>query len=254
VGDIDPVATLAKVKEAFADWKSSGIGIPESLPIAAPIPEVKGISVAVVDRPGSVQTNIIVAGRGVPKNNPDVPQLSVVNSVLGGGMSGRLFANLREKHGFTYGSYSGFPQKKLAGAFTATAEVRNEVTGAAVEQILNELKRITGEPIPESELALQRNFLIGNYLMSVENDQRMGERLQEIDLYGLPEDYFKTYAQKLADITPEKAAELAKKYIDPNDLLIIAVGEAKEIVPQLEKFGKVTLYNTDLQPVKKEGN
>ena len=86
--------------------------------------------------------------------------------------------------------------------------------------------------------------------MSVENDQRTAERLQEIDLYGLPEDYYKTYAAKLAALTPEKASELAKQYILPKDLVIIVVGEAKEIAPQVEKFGKVTVYDTDLREKK----
>ena len=230
------------------DYKSVDGKLPRFL--LPEFPEIKGISVAVVDRPGSVQSNIIVAERGVAKNNGDIPQLNGVNSVLGGGMSGRLFANLREKHAFTYGSYSGFSAKKLGGVFAATAEVRNAVTGPAVQEILNELQRISAEPIPENELALQRNYLIGNFLMSVENDQRTAERLQEIDLYGLPEDYYKTYAAKLAALTPEKASELAKQYILPKDLVIIVVGEAKEIAPQVEKFGKVTVYDTDLREKK----
>lgn len=263
VGDVEPAAVLAQVKEVLGDWKEGKVpdlhvGEFDSLKsidaksprfLLPQMPPIKGVTIHVVNRPSSVQSNIIVAGRGVAKNNPDAPELSVVNSVLGGGMSGRLFANLREKHGFTYGAYSGFSQKKLGGAFSATAQVRNEVTGPAVQEILNELKRINGEPIPENELALQRNYLVGNYLLSVENDQRMGERLQEIDLYDLPEDFFKTYAKKLAGLSPEKAAELAKKYIDPNNLVIVVVGEAKEIVPQLEKLGKVTVYDTDLKPV-----
>jgi len=249
VGDVEPAKVLAQVKEVFGDWKYQDI--PPSAP-PLPFPEIKGVTVHVVDRPGSVQSAILVAGRGIAKNNPDAPELSAVNSVLGGGLSGRLFANLREKHGFTYGSSSGFSAKKLGGAFSATAEVRNEVTGAAVEEILKELKRISSEPIPESELALQRNFLVGNFLMSVENERRMGERLQEIDLYGLPADYYKTYAKRIAGLKPENATELAKKYIDPNNLIIVVVGEAREIVPQLEKFGKVTVYDTDLKEEKKQ--
>ncbi len=245
VGDVNPAAVLAEVKSAFKDWKPGGM---EPSHLLAGFPHPKGVSVAVVDRPGSVQSNIIVAGRGVAKDNPDLPQLGVVNAALGGGMSGRLFANLREKHGYTYGSYSSFAAKKLGGTFSATAQVRNAVTGPAVEEILAELKRIHGEPIPESELALQRSYLIGNFLMSVENDERTAQRQQEIDLYGLPADYYKTYAAKLAALTPEKAAELAKKYIDPDNLVIVVVGEAREIVPQLEKFGKVTVYDTDLKP------
>ena len=264
VGDVEAAAVLAQVKEVFGDWKEGSVpslrsGAVDVDHAAADgkqprfmlpsFPAIKGISVVVVDRPGSVQSNIVVAGRGVAKDNPDTPALSVVNSVLGGGMSGRLFANLREKHGFTYGSYSGFSQKKLGGSFSATAQVRNAVTGPAVDEILSELKRINGESIAENELSLQRNFLIGNFLLSVENDQRTAERLQEIDLYGLPEDFYQTYAKKLAGVTPEKAAELAKKYIDPENLVIVVVGEAKEIVPQVEKFGKVTVYDADLKPM-----
>ena len=246
VGDIDPATVLAQIKETFGDLKTATV---PALDLPKEFPPVNGVSFHVIDRPGSVQSNIIVAGRGVAKNNPDVPELSVVNSVLGGGMSGRLFANLREQHGFTYGSYSGFSQKQLGGAFSATAEVRNAVTGPSVEEILKELQRIRTEPIPEKELALQRNYLVGNYLLSVENDQRTGERLQEIDLYGLPEDFYKTYAKKLAGVTPEKAAELAQKYIDPGKVVVIVVGEAKEIVPQLEKLGKVAVYDTNLTPI-----
>jgi len=247
VGDVDPAAILAQVKEAFDG------GLPRPIPhrdLIPRFPEIQNVTVHVVDRPGSVQSNITVAGRGVAKNHPDLPQLSVVNTLLGGGMSGRLFANLREKHGFTYGAYSNFSPKKYGGAFSATAQVRNAVTGPATQEILNELKRICAEPISEKELALQRNYLVGNFLMSVENDQRTGERLQEIDLYGLPQDFYKTYAQKLAAVTPEKAAELACKFIDPKHLYIVVVGEAREIVPQLEKFGKVTVYDMDLKPVK----
>lgn len=244
VGDVDPATVMAQVKATFGDLKSQPL---PALKTADKFPKIKGISVAVVDRPGSVQSNIVVAERGVAKDNVDLPQLGVVNALLGGGMSGRLFANLREKHGYTYGSYSSFTAKKLGGTFAATAQVRNAVTGAAVEEILAELKRIHAEPIPEGELALQRNYLIGNFLMSVENDERTAQRLQEIDLYRLPADYYKTYAAKLAALTPEKASALAQKFIDPDDLVIVVVGEAKEIVPQLEKFGKVTVYDADLK-------
>ena len=245
VGDVDAEAVLRQVKEFFGGWQAAP-ALQSGVQMG--FPQINGISVHVVNRPGSVQSNIVVAGRGVPRNNPDFAELGAVNSVLGGGMSGRLFANLRERHGFTYGSYSGFPAKKMGGAFCATAEVRNAVTGAAVAEILGELRRITSEPIPEGELALQRNFLVGNFLMSVEKEQRTAERLQEIDLYGLPKDYYQTYAAKLAALGPDKAFELAKKYIHPDDLVIVVVGEAREIVPQLAPIGPVTVYDTDLKP------
>ena len=245
VGDVEPAAIQSRVKELFGDWKQG-----EKPKLDAPaFPETKGITYHVVDRPASVQSNVVVAEPGVARNNPDTPELSVVNSALGGGMSGRLFANLREKHGFTYGAYSGFSMKKLGGAFTATAEVRNAVTGPAITEILNELNRIASEAIPEPELARQRNYLAGNFLLSLESEQRTAERLQEIDLYGLPEDFYKTYARRLSSVTNEKAAEIARKYIDPKDLVVVVVGEAKEVVPQLQKFGPVTVYDTDLKKI-----
>ena len=245
VGDVDPATVQAAVKKTFGDWKEGTLP-PLELPA---FPKVEGISVHLVDRPGSVQSNILVAARGVPRSNPDTPELSVVNSVLGGGFSGRLFANLREKHGFTYGAYSGFQEKKHGGTFSATAQVRNAVTAPAITEILNELKRITADPVPESELKLQRNYLAGNFLISLESDERTAERFQERDLYQLPADFFKTYAQRLTAVTPEKAEELARKYIDPNDLAIVVVGEARDVLPQLQKLGKVRVYNTDLKPV-----
>ena len=244
VGDIDPAEVKAAILKAFGDWQQGAVPKLD----APPIPEVKGITVHVVNRPASVQSNVIVAGRGVPRDNPDTPELGVVSSVLGGGFSGRLFANLREKHGYTYGAYSGFQEKKLGGTFSATAEVRNAVTGPATGEILNELNRIAETPIPQGELELQRNYLAGNFLMSLESNQRTAERIQEIDLYNLPTDFYKNYASRLVSITPEQASTLAKKYIDPKDVAIVVVGEAKEVLPQVEKFGTTTVYDTDLKP------
>jgi len=243
VGDVDPDSILAAVKKAFGDWKSGAVPSME-LPS---FPPVAGISYHLVDRPGSVQSNIVVAARGIARNNPDVPELNVVNCLLGGGMSGRLFMNLREQHGYTYGAYSGFQAKKLGGTFSATAEVRNAVTAPAIGEIVNELNRLVNDPIPDSELRLQRNYLAGNFLLSLESNARTAERIQDIDLFGLPPDYFKTYAERVTAVTPEKASEIARKYIDPKNLDIVVVGEAKEVLPQLQKLGKVTVYNTDLK-------
>ncbi len=258
VGDIEPEKAIAQVKEMFGDWKKGEVPalLDPKIPhnetgrfLLPAFPKINGMSIHLVDRHGSVQSDVVVASAGVPRNNPDTPELGVVNSVLGGGFSGRLFANLREKHAFTYGSYSSFSEQMLGGTFGATAEVRNAVTGAAITEILNELNRIDNEPIPESELMLQRNYLVGNFLLSMENDLRIAERLQEIDLFGLPDDFYKTYAKRLSEVTPEKASELAKKYIDPKNVVVVVVGEAKEVLPQLTKLGSVTVYDTDLKKV-----
>ncbi|RYD69700.1 MAG: insulinase family protein [Verrucomicrobiaceae bacterium] len=180
---------------------------------------------------------------------PDVPELNVLNATLGGGFSGRLFQNLRERNGWTYGAYSAFDMRELAGLFEASAETRNEVTHLAIAETLKEIERLREEPVPEEELELQRQYNVGNYLLSLENAGRVAQRVQDIDLYDLPADFYKTYAKKMATVTPSEMQELARKYLDAKNAAVIVVGEAKDVKPGLEKLGKVTVYDTDLKPV-----
>ena len=245
VGDVKADAILPLIQKTFGEWKQGevpALKLPE-------VPKLQGLTIHLVDRPGSVQSNIIVLSDAPPRNNPDLPELNVVNATLGGGFSGRLFQNLREKHGWTYGSMSAFDYKKLAGNFEATAETRNEVTGPAVAEILKEIERIRDEPAKDEEIALQRQYNVGNYLLSLENTARTAQRVQDIDLYGLPADFYKTYAKRMSVVTPTQVEELSKKYLTSKDVGIVVVGEAKEIKPELDKIGKVVVYDQELKPV-----
>jgi predicted Zn-dependent peptidase len=245
VGDVKADAILPLIEKTFGAWQKGevpALKLPE-------VPKLKGLTIHLVDRPGSVQSNIIVLSDAPPRNNPDLPELNVVNATLGGGFSGRLFQNLREQHGWTYGSSSAFDYKKLAGNFQATAETRNEVTGPAVAEILKEINRIREEPAKDAEIALQRQYNVGNYLLSLENTARTAQRVQDIDLYGLPADFYKTYAKRMSVVTPAQVEELAKKYLTSENVAIVVVGEAKEIKPELDKIGKVVVYDQELKPV-----
>ncbi len=247
VGDVKAADILAEVTRVFGGWKKCD---PRMMKMAAP-PAMHGLSIHLLDRPGSVQSNIVIVQPGPPRANPDTPEINVLNAALGGGFSGRLFQNLREKHGWTYGAYSAFDMRKFGGGFQASAETRNEVTTPAIVETLKELSRLADEPVPEPELALQRQYNVGNYLLSLESTARTAQRVQDIDLFGLPADFYKTYATRMAAVTPDKVQDLAKKYLSTTDLAIIVVGEAKEVQPALEKIGQVTVYDQDLQPVGK---
>ena len=245
VGDVKADTILPLIQQTFGSWQKGDVPalkLPE-------IPKLHGLTIHLLDRPGSVQSNIIVLSDAPARNNPDLPELNVMNATLGGGFSGRLFQDLREKHGWTYGSMSAFDYRKLGGDFEATAETRNEVTGPAVAEILKEIARLRDEPAKEDEIALQRQYNVGNYLLSLENTSRTAQRVQDIDLYGLPADFYKTYAHRMSVVTPAQVEELAKKYLTPTDVAIVVVGEAKEIKPELEKIGKVIVYDQDLKPV-----
>ncbi len=244
VGDVKAAEILPLVEKAFAGWEKLDVP-PAKHP---PMPELKGVSVHLIDRPGSVQSNIIVATPGPPRNNPDLAELNVVNATLGGGFSGRLFQNLREKHGWTYGAYSAFDMNREGGGFSASAETRNEVTAQAIVETMKEINRLRDEPVPDSELELQRQYNIGNYLLSLENSARIAQRVQDMELYGLPADFYKTYARRMAAVDATKVADLAKKYMSTENVALIVVGEAKEVQPALEKIGKVIVYDQDLKP------
>lgn len=247
VGDVKAAEILPLIQKTFGGWTKGEIPalkLPE-------IPQIHGLTIHLVDRPGSVQSNIIVCATGPARNFPDLPEVNVLTSTLGGGFSGRLFQNLREKHGWTYGSSCAFDYKKLAGTFEAQAETRNEVTAPAVSEILKEIARIRDEAATDKEISLQRQYNVGNYLLSLENSGRTAQRVQDIDLYGLPTDFYKTYARRMSETTPAKVQELAKKYLPTSDIAVIVVGEAKEIQPELEKIGKVVVYDQDLKPVAK---
>ena len=245
VGDVKADDIVPLVEKALAGWESRDVPMPK-LPGILPI---KGITVHLVDRPGSVQSNIGITETGPARNSPDSAELNVVNATLGGGFSGRLFQNLREKHGWTYGAYSAFGMNKFGGAFEASAETRNEVTAPAIKETLVEMKRLRDEPVPDAELELQRQYNIGNYLLSLENASRNAQRVQDIDLYGLAPDYYKRYAKRMESVTPSIAQQLAQQYISVENVAICVVGEAKDIKAELEKFGKVIVYDTDLKPV-----
>jgi predicted Zn-dependent peptidase len=247
VGDVQPDAIVAKVEKAFAGWKKKDFPMIKQ---SGPPASLSGVTVHLVDRPESVQSNIVVCHTAPGRNFPDLPELNVVTSTLGGGFSGRLFQNLREKHGYTYGSSCAFNYFQHGGYFQATAEARNEVTVPAIKEILNEMGRIRTEAVPADELELQRQYNVGNYLLSLESAGRVAARVQDIELYGLPADFYKKYATRMSAVTPESAQKLAQKYISTENVAIVVVGKAEAIKADLEKIGKVVSYDADLKVVK----
>ncbi len=245
VGDVAEAEVMALVEKFFGTWEKAAVP-PTPQPA---LPALKGRTVHLVDRPGSVQSNIAVCRVGPPRNTPDLPEVLVLTATLGGGASGRLYQNLRETHGWTYGAYSAFDPRKISGSFEATAETRNDVTAPAVLEMLKEIDRIRTEPVPEAELSLQREYNVGNYLLSLEKSERTAQRVQDIDLYGLPSDFYKSYARRMGSVSPELLQKTAQSHLDATDTLIVVVGEAKEVRGSLEAIGPVTVYDTDLKPV-----
>ena len=195
--------------------------------------------VLLVDRPGSVQTSLWLGGLGIERRSDDYFAVLVMNHILGGGPASRLFINLREDKGYTYGVYSFFNGSRFPGVMVASTDVRTAVTEGAMHELMAELRRIGSEPVPEQELKNAKRALIGRFALSLDSPQTLIGNLATQKIYGLPADYWDTYPQRVEAITAADMQRVAKKYYDASRLQIVAVGDGASVHKVLEKYGTV---------------
>ena len=206
-------------------------------------------SLTIVDRAGSAQSNIVIANRAFERNSPDYFAALVMNQVLGAGASSRVFMNLREEKGYTYGAYTRLDLKKLAGDFEATAEVRTPVTGDSLKEFFYELNRIRDERVSDEELTDAKNFLTGVFPIRAETQEGLTNLIVNQQLYGLADDYLQTYRDNVNAITAEDVQRVAREYITPDKMSIVIVGDGAELVGQATPFAEsVEIFDTEGQP------
>lgn len=188
-----------------------------------------------VDVPNAVQTEIALINLSTLKmNDKDYFAAILANQILGGGGEGRLFLNLREKHGWTYGSYSNIGASKYISKFSSTASVRNAVTDSAVVEIFNELKKIRTELVSAEDLKNAKAKYIGNFVMQIEKPATIARYALNIKTLGLPDDFYENYVKNINAVTPEDIRNAANKYFLANNTRVVIVGKATEVLPGLE--------------------
>jgi zinc protease len=241
-GDIgaDEIANLAE--KTFAEWKR-GPEPPQPKIEARPFDSSR---VYIIDRPQAVQSEIRIGHIGVPRSSEDYFPLSVMNALLGGVFNSRINLNLREKHGYTYGARSAFSFRRLAGPFVVAAPVRNEVTRESVSEILAELRRIRTGDVEDRELEDTKNYLMGVFPATVQSSSDIAGRLLDMELYGLPEDYFDRYRENIGAVSEDHIAHVAQKYLDPDRALIVIVGSAAQIREPLGSLG-LPMHELDIE-------
>lgn len=197
----------------------------------------------VVDRPGSVQSEIRVAHVGVSHADPDVFPLLVLNTLLGGAFTSRLNLNLRERHGFTYGVRSHFALRGRPGPFHVQTAVGTEVTAPAVREILHELDRLVTAGPEADEVEAARDYIAGVFPLRLESVGQVAARIAEQIVFGLPDDYHATYRDRIRAVTPEAAWEAGRRHIRPHEAQVVVVGDAASVAPALEALalGPVTV-------------
>jgi zinc protease len=245
VGDVTMKDVMPKIEKAFGDWQKADV--PAATIPAAPAQSASRI--VLIDRPGSVQTVLQLGTLGIERTSPDYFAVLMADRVLGGGPSGRLFLNLREDKGYTYGAYSSFGGSRFRGTWMSSSEVRTDVTEGAMKEFMYELNRLRDQPVPADELENAKRAIVGSFALSLDQPQSLLQNIITQKLYNLPADYWDTYPQKVAAITAADVQRVAKKYIDLGHLQVVAVGDAAKAREVLAKYGKVEVYDAEGKPV-----
>lgn len=239
-GDITMAAARKAVDATLATWKRAN----GPAPAAQDPPPTGATKIYFVARPNSVQTNIVVGTQGIDRLAPDYDRMTVMNSVIGGGPTGRLFVILREEKGYTYGAYSGFNAVRFRGNWSANTEVRTEVTDDALRDLLAEIKRLRDEPVADKELQDKKRGIVASFALSLESPQSVLNNHITRWIYKLPADYWDRFPERIDAVTQAQVQETAKKYLDSGRLQIVIVGDPK-IGDLLKKYGTVETYDVD---------
>jgi zinc protease len=232
-GVFDAAAVEAAIRMGFGPWKKGVMSHP-----VPPKPRADR-AVYIVDKPGAVQTTLIVGLPTIDASQPDAIPLAVANNVLGGYFSSRMTANLREDKGYTYSPYSQVSNRYRDATWAQNADVTTAVTGASLKEIFYEIDRLQAAAPSDAELESAKNYMLGTFVLR--NSDRGGiiGQLEFINFHGLPADYLNRYVGNVRAVTPAMVQQMTKKYIDDTKTAIIAVGDKKVIEEQVKPFGPI---------------
>ena len=240
-GDVNAAKMVALLERLFGTWPRKSEPKPPSIKPA----QFEKPTIYLIDRPTAVQSEIRVGHIGVARQCEDYFALTVMNALLGGVFNSRINLNLREKHGYTYGARSAFAFRRQAGPFVVSAPVRNEVTLESLNEVMSELRRIRTGDVEEVELNDTKAYLAGVFPATVQTASDIAGRLLDMELYDLPRDYFDHYRENIGAINKEAVESVAQKYIDPERVLIVIVGNVKQIREPLGTLG-FTIHDVDI--------
>ncbi|MGZ3872622.1 MAG: M16 family metallopeptidase, partial [Mucilaginibacter sp.] len=247
IGDIKPADAKALATEVFGSWKGTTLTLPKLSEVSNPTKT----EIDLIDVPNAVQSEInVISLVHIKKNDPDYFPALLANYILGGNAESRLFMNLREKHGFTYGSYSNLGTGRFQETLDASASVRNAKVDSAVTEILNEIKRIRTEKVSEDELTTAKALYNGSFALGLEDPARMATFASNILINDLPPDFYRTFLQRVNAVTADDVLRVAQKYFNHDNTRIVVVGSAGQVLNGLKKSGyPVKLYDKFANPV-----
>ncbi|MFC0253961.1 M16 family metallopeptidase [Massilia consociata] len=236
-GNIKEAEAMKLAQAAFGDWKASGPAPAET----ASAPGTAKPARILLQRDGSVQSTLRLGSPGIAASAQDQIPLRLASTILGGGFSSRVNTNLREEKGYTYGASAGARMHRAGGAIVGGADVRNEVTGAALNEYFGEYTRIGTELVPTREMEMNKRYVAGGYLLTNQLQRGVANTLAANWLVGLPAEFLGEYVPRIQKVTPEQVRDVSKKYFAPEKQSIVVVGDQKAVGEQLKAFGEFTV-------------
>jgi predicted Zn-dependent peptidase len=233
VGSFDSAQLSSQIDKLFGAWKAGTVTPPQVKEPAARTDH----KIYFVERPGSVQTTMLIGAVGPTMRNPDEPFLKLANTIYGGSFDSRLTRNIREDKGYTYSPYSYTTSLRWSGAVLTSEDVRNQVTGARFKETFYELKRISTEPPITAELDQAQRYLIGNTALDLQSRASLAEKLGKYWIDGEPANHLTQEMETIENATLPAVSQAAAKYLAPDLMTAVAVGEKSVILEQLKPFG-----------------
>ncbi len=230
-GKFNPQATEASIRSAFDGW---GRGTAAATNIPKP---VSRRSIYLVDRPGAVQSTLLLGLPVLNPSNPDYPALSVTNALLGGSFGSRITRNIRENKGYTYSPSSSVSNRYRDSYWAQSADVTTDVTGASLKEIFFEVDRLRSEPPSVDELRGIQNYLAGIFVLQNSSPTGIISQLRFLNLHGLKRDYLENFVKRVHAVTPAEVMRIAKTYIRPDQMTIVVVGDKSKVASQLLPYG-----------------
>ena len=194
-----------------------------------------------LERPGSVQATLRLGRPGAAASGDEQVALRLTSTLIGQGFSSRLNQNLREEKGYTYGASAGARMHRAGGAIIGGADVRNEVTGAALNEYFSEYKHIGADLVQPKEMEMNKRYVAGGYMINNQLQRAVAGTLAQNWLVGLPPEFLGEYVPRIQKVTPEQVREVSKKYFSPENQSIVVVGDQAAVGEQLKAFGEFTV-------------
>lgn len=233
-GRVTAAEAMKMAGDVFGSWKAAGEALPDTPGASLNAKPVR----IVLPRAGSVQSTVRLGSPAIAATAADLVPLRLASTIIGGGFSSRLNTSLREEKGYTYGASAGGRSYRYGGAIIGGADVRNEVTGAALKEFFSEYRRLGTDLVPDAEMSMNKRYVAGGYLLSNQMQNAVAGTLASNWLIGLPPEFLGQYVPMIQKVTPEQVRAMGKKYFAPDIQSVIVVGDPAAIAPQLKEIGE----------------